>query len=67
MSSEMRVMTITEARKRWGAVLKLAQNEPVLIRRRGRDVCVFVPVEEYDRTYGTDSRKPQQAPPRVER
>jgi len=50
-------MTVTEARKRWGAVFKAAQREPVLIRRRGHDVCVFVSAGEYMRIYGVTSLK----------
>jgi prevent-host-death family protein len=63
----MRVMTVTEARKRWGALLKIVQHEPVMIRRRGRDVCVLVSAEEYDRIYGIESQKPHQVPPRNKR
>jgi antitoxin Phd len=45
----MKTMTTTEARKRFGALLKAAATEPVFVRKNGREVAVVVSPEEYDR------------------
>ena len=43
----MRKMAVTEARRRFGQLLQLAQTEPVTIQMNGRDVAVVVSPEAY--------------------
>lgn len=45
----MRVMSASDARQRFGAVIDTAQREPVVIRRLKRDVAVVLSKAEYDR------------------
>ena len=52
----MKIITATEARKRFGTLLKQAAAEPVLIRKKGRDVAVVLSAEEYQRLTGVRPR-----------
>jgi antitoxin Phd len=45
----MRYVTVTDARRRLTVLLDMAQREPVVIRRRSRDVAVILSTAEYDR------------------
>lgn len=45
----MKTVTVTEARRHFGALLKDVQHEPVLIFRRNGTSVVFVSIEEYER------------------
>ena len=45
----MRYVSATEAKQRLGALLDVAQREPVTIRRQNRDVAVLLSPREYDR------------------
>jgi prevent-host-death family protein len=45
----MRYVSETEAKERLGALIETAQQEPVTIRQRERDVAVIVSAEEYRR------------------
>jgi prevent-host-death family protein len=65
----MKTMTISAARKHFGALLDAVQHEPVLIRRKNRDACVVVSAEEYDRIHGLKSANPKRAEvdPRTDR
>jgi len=45
----VRYVSATEAKQRLAALLDAAQREPVVIRRRERDVAVILSAEEYDR------------------
>ena len=47
--SRMKTMTVTDARKRFGALLKAVQHEPIRITRKNRDVVVVMSIEEYRR------------------
>ena len=50
----MQYVTSTEAKQRFGALLDVAQREPVMIRRRKRDVAVILSGEEYGRLRAFD-------------
>ncbi len=52
----MKTITVTAARKRFGAFLDAVQHEPALIRRNDRDACVGVSSGEYERISGGRSR-----------
>ncbi len=45
----MKVVSATDAKQRFAAVIDAAQREPVRIRRQNRDVAVIMSAEEYDR------------------
>jgi prevent-host-death family protein len=45
----MKTITVTAARKRFGALLDTGQHEPVLIRQRNGDASVLISAEEYVR------------------
>jgi prevent-host-death family protein len=53
----MRTITVTNARKNFGDLLKAVQKEPIRITRKNRDVdaVVVVSVEEYKRISGSKS------------
>jgi len=57
----MKTLTITAARRRFGAMLDAVQREPVLIRRRNRDEVVIMSAEQYDRMTGTTGPEPELA------
>ncbi|WP_293675259.1 type II toxin-antitoxin system prevent-host-death family antitoxin [Thiolapillus sp.] len=44
-------MTATEAQRHFGHLLDTLE-EPVVIEKRGRDIAVVLPVEEYQRIMG---------------
>jgi prevent-host-death family protein len=44
----MKTMTASDARRRFGQLLKMAQSEPVCIRKQGRDVAVVLSLDEFD-------------------
>lgn len=46
-------MQATEARNRFGEMLREATIGPVLIQRNGRDVAVVMSKSEYDRRFAT--------------
>ena len=45
----MQYIYLTEAKKRLPALLDVAQQEPVTIRERDRDVAVVLSAQEYER------------------
>jgi antitoxin Phd len=45
----MKIVTATDAKQRFAALIDAAQREPVLIRRQDRDVAVVLSAEEYER------------------
>jgi len=47
----MKTVTVTAARRRFGALLDAVQHEPVLIRRRNGDASVLISAEEYRRIH----------------
>lgn len=51
----MRRITVSDARKRFGALLKAVQQEPIRITRKDRDVVVVVSLEKYKRISGLES------------
>ena len=57
----MKTITVTAARKRFGALLDAVQHEPVLIRRKNRDACVIISAEEYGRINRLKSENPKRA------
>jgi len=57
----MKAITITAARKRFGALLDAVQHEPVLIRRKNRDAWVVISAEEYGRIHGSKGANPRRA------
>jgi prevent-host-death family protein len=50
----MKIVSASDARQRFGAVLKAALREPVSIRRRNRDMSVIISLDEYKRIRGTN-------------
>lgn len=48
----MRYVSATETRQSLAAVLKAAQREPIMIRRRKRDVAILLSAREYERLQG---------------
>ena len=48
----MRYVSATEAKQRLAAILDAAQSEPVMIRRKNREVAVMLSPKEYDRLRG---------------
>jgi prevent-host-death family protein len=57
----MKAITVTAARKRFGALLDAVQHEPVLIRRKNRDASIVVSAEEYGRIHSLKSANPKRA------
>jgi antitoxin Phd len=45
----MKIVSASDAKQRFAAVIDAAQREPVRIRRQNRDVAVILSAEEYDR------------------
>ena len=45
----MQVVSATEAKQSFGAVIDKAQREPVMIRKQKRDVAVIMSIEDYQR------------------
>ena len=45
----MEYISATEAKKTLGAVLTMAQREPVIIRKQNRDAAVVISPEDYKR------------------
>lgn len=50
----MKVVSATDAKQRFAAVIDAAQREPVHIRRQNRNVAVILSAEEYDRIRGAN-------------
>jgi len=50
----MKIVTATDAKQRFAALLESAQREPVLIRRQNRDLAVITSAEEYERIRKAD-------------
>ncbi len=50
----MKIVSATDAKQRFAALLDAAQREPVRIRRQNRDVAVVLSAEEYDRIRGAN-------------
>ena len=51
----MKVMQASEAKNRFGELLEVSGNEPVAIRKNGRDIRVVLSTEEYERLIGGNS------------
>jgi prevent-host-death family protein len=45
----MKIVTATDAKQRFAALIDAAQREPVLIRRQDRDVAVVLSAQEFER------------------
>ncbi len=45
----MQIVSATEAKQSFGAVIDKAQREPVMIRKQNRDVAVIMSIEDYQR------------------
>jgi prevent-host-death family protein len=45
----MKIVSATDAKQRFAALIDAAQREPVLIRRQDRDVAVVLSAEQYER------------------
>ena len=45
----MQVVSATEAKQTFAAVIHKAQREPVIIRKQNRDVAVIMSIEDYQR------------------
>jgi prevent-host-death family protein len=50
----MKVVSATDAKQRFAALLDAAQKEPVVIRRQNRDVAVIISAEQYERIHKND-------------
>jgi antitoxin Phd len=45
----MQIISATDAKQKFAALLDAAQREPVRIQRHDRDIAVLISAEEYDR------------------
>jgi prevent-host-death family protein len=59
----MKTVTISAARKRFGALLDAVQQEPVLVCRRNGDKVVIISAERYKQMYGITSFEPEPIKP----
>jgi prevent-host-death family protein len=50
----MRVISATDAKQRFAALLDAAQRGPVVIRRQNRDVAVVLSADDYERLRGAN-------------
>ena len=50
----MKIVSATDAKQRFAALIDAAQHEPVCVRRQNRDVAVILSAEEYDRIRGAN-------------
>jgi prevent-host-death family protein len=57
----MKAITVTAARKRFGALLDAVRHGPVLVRRKNRDASVIMSAEEYERVRGSRGANPRRA------
>jgi len=55
----MKTLTVTAARRRFGALIKTVQHEPVLVVRRNGDRVVFISAEKYKRMCGISTFEPE--------
>ena len=55
----MKVMQASEAKNRFGELLEASGNEPVAIRKNGRNIRVVLSTEEYERLIGGNSVDPK--------
>ena len=51
----MKTLTATAARRRFGALIKVVQQEPVLVVRRNGDRVIFISAEKYKQMRGITS------------
>jgi prevent-host-death family protein len=51
----MKTLTVSLARKRFGALLDAVQKEPVLVCRKNGDKVVIISAERYKQIYGITS------------
>ena len=56
----MQIISATEAKQSFGAVIEKAQREPVMIRKQNRDVAVILSIEDYQRITRTNIQEFQQ-------
>lgn len=52
----MQLVSATEAKQSFAAVIDKAQREPVVIRKQNRDVAVIMSIEDYNRITRTNIR-----------
>lgn len=45
----MQIVSATEARQSFDAIIDKAQREPVMIRKQNRDIAVIMSIEDYQR------------------
>jgi prevent-host-death family protein len=62
---DMKTISVTTARKRFGALLDTVQHEPVLIRRKGHGASVVISAEEYRRIHGLANPERAQLEPKT--
>ncbi|MEX0941175.1 MAG: type II toxin-antitoxin system prevent-host-death family antitoxin [Pseudomonadales bacterium] len=53
----MKIMQATDAKNRFGELLKDSSSQPVLIQKNGRDVAVVLSKAEYDRRFQIVAKK----------
>jgi prevent-host-death family protein len=63
----MKIVSATDAKQRFAALLDAAQSEPVVIRRQNRDVAVIISPERYERMRRNDVEELQRFCDRVGR
>lgn len=63
----MKTLTATAARRRFGALIKAAQLEPVLVVRRNGDKAIFISAEKYKQMCGISTfvSEPVKLPPKA--
>ena len=55
----MKTVSITEAKRAFGALIDAVQREPFVVRRRKRDVAVVLSMAEFDRLRGQHGKELQ--------
>ncbi len=63
---DMKTITVTAARRRFGALLKAVQQEPILVYRRNGDKIVIVSAEKYKQIYRIPSLDSERVMPKRE-
>jgi len=61
----MQIISATEAKQSFGAVIDKAQREPIMIRKQNRDVAVILSIEDYQRITRTNIQEFQEFRDRI--
>ncbi|MCY3971833.1 MAG: type II toxin-antitoxin system Phd/YefM family antitoxin, partial [Acidobacteria bacterium] len=53
----MKIVSATEAKRRFAAILDAAQHEPIMVRRQKREVAVVLSPRDYERLRALNLRE----------